>query len=167
MLSRRSLFGFAPALPLALPLLMQPDAADRLASAVIELERGRLVKEGLPTSVCQTGEPYLTFVAGGLKAEGEPFVGYCHSADEAIGLWLSTALLYARERSGFLYWRERPFAEENECGWQVYSRFVISAAPEKYRDADAANDDQQWSYRAREAVRERFYVQQYNQRNKT
>ncbi|WP_213775089.1 hypothetical protein [Bradyrhizobium sp. dw_78] len=107
--------------------------------------------DGLTTYFCETGEPYVSLVSGGVKAEGKDAPIFCSTEDIAVRFWLDAFNNYARDKSGVLYWRERP----NLMDWDVqnvhcdididrstlyfvYSRLVISDRPAEWAlDADS------------------------------
>ena len=98
-----------------------------------------------------TGEPYVTFVSGGIKEEGCPVVCWCSSEDHAIRLWRDAVHKYARQvhahfpdpysaagcifkRPIILYWRWPPQIERRKLArdffYVVYSRLLISDKPQ-------------------------------------
>lgn len=155
MLTRRaSIVGL-----LALPL------APRLSWAQPAL----VEKDGLPTSVCQTGDAYESLTSSGVKPEGKPFSKYYSTPQEAWGAYAAQLARYKQGRSGTLYWRKRPCCDDVGYVWTyistgkdtwdvvakrlpglqfvVYSRLVISDGPEVYPDLIAyAKDRDPQSY---------------------
>lgn len=135
------LLGLAPAMVATATVADAKPAELTLEQAVAELEKGRVVKQGLLASCCQTGSSYLSITHAGLKEEGKPFLGFTPTRKQAIERWLNTALLYANSNQGTLYWRTRPEVdcrefEGGKCDWMVYSRFVISDGYEVFHTVD-------------------------------
>lgn len=83
-----------------------------LEEAVALIEARWPVKAGLPTNICQTGEPYDCVVIGGIKPEDRRYPLLATSADVAVEAWLQSFNEYAAGKRGTLYWRCRP---EIEC----------------------------------------------------
>ena len=152
MSSRRSFLkflGLAPAVAVATTVEAKPSKELSLSDAIAQLEKGRVVKEGLLRPFCQTGNQYLAITHGGIKAEGAEFIGFNNTPQEAIRGWLNAALLYAKDRPGTLYWREKPSLDcRIEFGgrpdWMVYSRFVITDNPEIHELLEVKGDDRRY-----------------------
>lgn len=51
------------------------------------------------------------------------------TADAAVLGWLDGVKLYAKDKTGMLYWRSPPVLEMWDGKWHVYSRLVISDKP--------------------------------------
>jgi len=124
-----------------------------LEEAVADLERGRMVVEGKPSALSQTGEPYIALVSGHSTDghEGAMHDIVCLSRETAIRVWHLKAIAYANNHSGTLYWRSKPKVEcdkrvwvkripkeilgteedayEDHMVWSVYSRLLISDKP--------------------------------------
>lgn len=135
MTTRRNFLALLGIVPAAVSTTAFTKQDITLAQAISKLEEGRVVKEGLRGPCCQTGNSYQTFTHGGVKEEGHPVIGFTATREEAIEGWLRTALLYAKDRPGTLYWREKPMIDDRERpdgshDYMVYSRFVITDNPE-------------------------------------
>lgn len=132
--------GLVPAVAVATQVEAKP-VEFTIEQAVAELEKGRTVKEGLPTSCCQTGATYLAITHGGIKPEGGPFLGYTPTREAALRMWLTQALLYVSSREGTIYWRCKPeidcrIRSDGREDWMVYSRFVVSDGYEVFDTVD-------------------------------
>lgn len=77
------------------------------------------VKSGLAQHLSQTGEPYEEF----------RFVNGNDAAD-ALSAIQDEITHYAAERTGTLYWRVRPEAQQLKGAWGAYARLLISDKPE-------------------------------------
>lgn len=131
--------AFSPAL--FLPASLTAAEEQTLSEAKAEFEKGFKVKMGLPSYRCQTGNTYMVITAGGLKAEGEPMIGWMPTKAQAIKAWLDRCKQYAQSRTGTIYWRELPTLEHREDSlgkstWEIYCRFAISDQPELFQTVD-------------------------------
>ena len=79
-----------------------------------------------------TGEPYIAFCSGGVKAEGAQAPCLCATKDVAVATWRLALLDYEAKNPGILYWREMPELievgkdEDGDVLYAVYSRLLIS-----------------------------------------
>jgi hypothetical protein len=125
----------------------QAYAADYISAMAYVDSRFETI-DGIPWSRAETGEFYLTVVSGGIKPEGVPHPITCSTPELAIKYWLEAFKEYASDKSGKLYWRERPevngweylrgFRGQEalivERHWVVYSRLLISDKPVLAKD---------------------------------
>lgn len=109
----------------------------KIESALTDIAKRFEFREGLPIYRCQTGEEYVTLVAGGIKQQGAEFPCWFASGDDALAGWLASFEEYARGKSGALYWRSRleisceaSDADDGNLRWQAFSRLVITDKPE-------------------------------------
>lgn len=81
-------------------------------------------------SQAPTGEPYLSVLSQGIKAEGGP-VEYYDSAQKAVDAWLLTLkyLVKCAIPGSMLYWRRMPGLAVDKNGYYVSSRFLITNSP--------------------------------------
>lgn len=106
-----------------------------LTDLIAEIESLYPWVEGLPTNVCQTGEPYLVFRACGIeRREGyqcsKPFRG---TEEEAVAGLRRHVLNYAKRHKGTLYWRSVPETQDRGAR----ARLVMTDKPMIYPTIEA------------------------------
>ena len=124
---------------------------DQLETARDIVERTIKVHSEIGTgATAPTGEPYVSLVSGGIKAEGERLPAYFSTPERAIVAWYDSALRYA-QHGNVLYWRELPSLESQQYApvdadgefakdtdlrkmmtitvYTVYSRLLVSDKP--------------------------------------
>lgn len=90
--------------------------------------------DGLPLSVCQTGDTYMTVKSGGIFEPDSTIKSTpCGNPDAAIMQWFGHVMRYGLSRKGTLYWRIKPELEHETRDkaevYQIYSRLVITDKP--------------------------------------
>ncbi|MDO8534871.1 MAG: hypothetical protein Q7S17_09050 [Xanthobacteraceae bacterium] len=101
------------------------------------VERAYRCVDGLIGPRSQTGEPYVTLMHSGVKAEGEPVPEpeSWPAPGLATGEWIDALDRYVASRKlagpATLYWRTKPILEREHGGkgWTVYSRLLVSDKP--------------------------------------
>lgn len=118
-----------------------------IPEAIELLERGLIVKDGLPGPKCQTGEEYVVYSESGFKPEGQATDGIpkCRYSSEddasfALRYWLKHVIDYKvkqtpewAENKYTIYWRHphnKVECEEYNGKWYIYSRFIITGKEE-------------------------------------
>lgn len=114
----------------------------RLPEAISTIEQRWTCVDGLPVSVCQTGEPYEVISSHGVYRDTPSRLTVCGSEDAAIVQWFNHFMRYGLQKRGTLYWRSRPEItfEKGEKGsqvYKVYSRLIITSAPVRFDDMKA------------------------------
>lgn len=107
-----------------------PAVAKRAVEEWLANEVERIV--GLPlgepgaTAKCATGEYFVSLTAGGIKPEGYDFPAWFDSQLDAVLAYFNSVREFAKDKTGSLYWRERPSVAHENGKWQIYSRLVIA-----------------------------------------
>src|SRR3990167_309503 len=88
---------------------------------------------GAPTTICWavTGEPYISFCMGGVRAEGADHEILGKNETVMVKCFWLHFLEYARGRDGVLYWRWKPTISESDSYGlsKISARFLISNKP--------------------------------------
>ena len=116
----------------------------RLAAGVADVIQRTGLKIGPSTAIgwALTGEPYITLMNGGIKAEGRPCPSFKPAAVKAVDeyldsledyIWACVRRSTSLSSMGWLYWRQEP-AIESEDGRYVVSSRILVGGPARYTE---------------------------------